>query len=247
MQTKQHRAKTVLITGASSGIGLATARRLAQDGATLVLGARRLDKLQNAVSQIEAAGGTAIACALDVASRTDMAEFVATALHQFGGFDVFINNAGIGPISFLDDLRVDDWDAMIDTNLRGPLYGIAEALPVFRRQKAGHFINIVSTAGLVVSPQMAVYAATKNALRTVGEGLRAESGPHLRVTNISPGFVQTEFASSMTDPAVRSVIEQRMDQIGLSPDAIADAVAFAISQPSSVEVGDLVVRPSAQN
>jgi NADP-dependent 3-hydroxy acid dehydrogenase YdfG len=239
-------SKVVAITGASSGIGLATARLLTSRGAKLVLGARRASRLESVTETIKAEGGDAIACALDVRRRADVAAFVATALERFGRLDVFVNNAGIGPISALDDLRVDDWEEMIDVNLKGPLYGIAEALPVFRRQKSGHFVNVVSTAGLVILPQMAVYAGTKNALRTIAEGLRLESGPDLRITNISPGFVRTDFASSMTDPAVRSAIEERMRDIGLSPDAIARAIAFAIEQPAEVEVGDIVVRPTAQ-
>jgi NADP-dependent 3-hydroxy acid dehydrogenase YdfG len=238
--------KVIAITGASSGIGLATARRLASRGVKLVLGARQASRLEAVTQAIKAEGGDAVACVLDVRRRVDVAAFVATALERFGRLDVFVNNAGIGPISALDNLMVDDWEEMIDVNLRGPLYGIAEALPVFRRQKSGHFVNVVSTAGLVILPQMAVYAGTKNALRTIAEGLRLESGPDLRVTNISPGFVRTDFASSISDPEARSVIQERMRDIGLSPDTIARAIAFAIEQPAEVEVGDIVVRPTAQ-
>jgi len=239
-------SKVIAITGASSGIGLATAKLLAKGGAKLVLGARQADRLEAVAEAIRAEGGDAVACALDVRRRADVATFIAVALERFGRLDVLVNNAGTGPISNLDDLRVDDWEAMIDVNLKGPLYGIAEALPVFRRQQSGHFVNVVSTAGLVIRPQMAVYAGTKNALRTIAEGLRLEAGPHLRVTNVSPGFVQTDFTSSIIDPATKHVIEERMREIGLSPDAIARAIAFAIEQPAEVEVGDIVVRPSAQ-
>jgi NADP-dependent 3-hydroxy acid dehydrogenase YdfG len=239
-------SKVIAITGASSGIGLATAKLLAKGGAKLVLGARQADRLEAVAEAIRAEGGDAVACALDVRRRADVAAFIAVALERFGRLDVLVNNAGTGPISNLDDLRVDDWEAMIDVNLKGPLYGIAEALPVFRRQQSGHFVNVVSTAGLVIRPQMAVYAGTKNALRTIAEGLRLEAGPHLRVTNVSPGFVQTDFTSSIIDPATKHVIEERMREIGLSPDAIARAIAFAIEQPAEVEVGDIVVRPSAQ-
>lgn len=238
--------KIVAITGASSGIGEETARLLAARGAKIVLGARRADRLNVIVDQIMRADGEAIFLAMDVTKRDDLSKMVQLACDRFGRIDVLINNAGIGPISMLDDLRVGDWEEMIDINIKGMLYGIAAALPVFRQQNAGHFINTVSTAGLVMRPTMAVYAATKNAVRTIAEGLRLEAGPHLRVTNVSPGFVRTGFANSMTDPAVRAEIEKRMDEIALSPDAIARAIAFAIEQPAGVEVGDITVRPTAQ-
>lgn len=240
-------SRTVIaITGASSGIGAATAHLLASRGAKLVLGARRLERLTPVVDSIQSGGGSAVGLATDVTRRADIAALVALALERFGRLDVFVNNAGIGPISPLDDLRVEDWEAMIDVNLKGPLYGIAEALPVFRRQESGHFVNVVSTAGLTIRPQMAVYAGTKNALRTIAEGLRQEAGSSLRVTNVSPGFVRTGFAGSITDPAARKAIETTMDEIGLAPEAIARAIAFAIEQPPGVEVGDIVVRPTAQ-
>ncbi|KPB00039.1 SDR family oxidoreductase [Ahrensia marina] len=239
--------KVIAITGASSGIGLATAKLLAQSGAKLVIGARRADRIDAAAEGLRRDGADVISCSLDVTDRASVSAFVSQAVERFGQLDVLVNNAGIAPISALDDLNVDEWDAMIDVNLRGPLYGIAAALPIFRQQGSGHVINIVSTAGLVLAPHMAVYAATKNALRTIGEGLRLESGPDLRVTNVSPGFVQTEFASSIADETVRSAIEKRMGEIGLSADSIAQTVAFAINQPSDVEVGDIVIRPAAQN
>lgn len=159
---------------------------------------------------------------------------------------MLVNNAGVGPISALDELRVDEWDEMIDVNLKGVLYGIAAALPGFRTQGSGQIVNIVSTAGLRIVPRQAVYAATKNAVRTISEGLRQEAGPALRVTVVSPGMVRTEFADSITDPAARSAIREAVAEFAIAPDAIARAIAFAIEQPDDVDVGDIVVRPTAQ-
>jgi NADP-dependent 3-hydroxy acid dehydrogenase YdfG len=171
---------------------------------------------------------------------------VELAGERHGRLDVFINNAGIGPISRFDDLRVDDWEEMIDVNVKGALYGIAAALPVFRRQRSGQLINILSTAGLQIHPLMAVYAGTKNAVRTISEGLRQEAGEDLRVTIISPGFVHTDFAESMTDPEVKAQIVGTRDKMAIAPAAIARAIAFAIEQPADVDVGEIVVRPTAQ-
>ena len=238
--------KVVAITGASSGIGRATALLLAATKTKLVLGARNPERLESVVNAIRAEGGNAVSCKVDVRCRHEMRAFVDTGLKRFGRLDVLVNNAGIGPISLFDELRVEEWEMMIDVNLKGPLYGIAAALPVFRRQGGGHFVNVVSTAGLVLRPQMAVYAATKNALRTIGEGLRLEAGSTLRVTNVSPGFVRTDFTSSMSNQTTKAAIEKTMKEIGLDPEDIARAIAFAIEQPAEVEVGDIVVRPTAQ-
>lgn len=238
--------KVVAITGASSGIGEATALLLARSGARLVLGARRSDRLDELTRQIAAAGGEAACLAMDVRRRDDLAALVALSCGRYGRLDVLVSNAGVGPISLLDDLRVEDWEEMIDVNLKGFLYGIAAALPVFRRQGRGHFVNIISTAGLRIAPMQSVYAGTKNAVRTICEGLRQEAGDRLRVTGISPGFVRTGFAQSMTNPEVRNQTVQRMKEIGLPPEAIARAVAYAIEQPDDVDVGDIVVRPTAQ-
>lgn len=239
--------KVVVITGASSGIGAASASYLGQKGAKLVLGARNLDRLKKVAVEIESSGAAVVFSEIDVRRRADHLKLVDLGLKSFGRIDVFINNAGVGPISLLDELRVDDWDEMIDVNLKGTLYGIAAALPVFRKQEFGHFVNIISTAGLKAIPTMAVYGATKNAVRTVTEGLRQEAGPKLRVTGISPGFVNTNFANSMTDGKIREQISSRMNQIGISPDAIARAIAFAIEQPDDVDVGEIVIRPTAQD
>lgn len=238
--------KVVAITGASSGIGEATALLLAQRGAKIVLGARRTDRLEALATRIAKGGGEAAFAATDVKRREDLSALVALACDRFGKLDVLINNAGVGPISLLDELRVEDWEEMIDVNIKGMLYGIAAALPVFRKQGVGHFVNTISTAGLVINPTMAVYAGTKNAVRTIAEGLRLEAGDRLRVTNVSPGFVATEFADSMTNPGVKAEIVRRMDEIAITPDAIARAIAFAIEQPADVDVGDIVIRPTAQ-
>jgi len=239
--------KVVAITGASSGIGRATAKLLAQRGAVVVLGARREEELAAVVGEITAAGGEAIHRVTDVRHRGDLEALVDLAVEHAGRLDVLVNNAGIGPISRFDALRVDDWDAMIDVNLRGTLYGVAAALPVFQRQKSGQIINIVSTAGIKIVPTMGVYAATKNAVRTITEALRQEAGPHLRVTEISPGMISTNFADSMTDPAVREAMSKRIGDVAISPDAIARGVAYAIEQPADVEVGSIVIRPTAQD
>jgi NADP-dependent 3-hydroxy acid dehydrogenase YdfG len=239
--------KVVAITGASSGIGEATARLLAERGARVVLGARRTEPLEALAGRIAAAGGEAAFARTDVTRREDLTALVALARERFGRLDVVVNNAGIAPASRFDELRVGDWDAMIDVNLRGVLYGIAAALPIFREQGSGHIVNVISTAGLKIVPTQGVYAATKNAVRTLTEALRQEAGGTLRVTGVSPGFVQTDLASSMPDPDVRTAIERRMAEIAISRDAIARAIAFAIEQPDDVDVGDIVVRPTAQD
>lgn len=238
--------KVVAITGASSGIGAATAVLLASRGARVVLGARRADRLREIVLSIETKGGEACLHEMDVTRRADVEGLVALACERFGRLDVFVNNAGIAPISLLDDLKVEDWEAMLDVNVKGPLYGIAAALPVFRRQQSGHFINLLSTAGLVIKPTMAVYAGSKQAMRAIAEGLRQEAGPHLRVTNISPGFIRTGLADSMTDLQAKMSTEKAMGEMAITPDVIARAIAFAIEQPSEVDISDIVVRPTAQ-
>ena len=240
-------SKVVVITGASSGIGRAAALLLAGRGAKVVLGARGADELEAVAREIQESGGDAVYRRTDVSNRQDVLVLVGLATDRHGKLDVLISNAGIGPISKLEDLRVEDWVAMVDVNIKGMLYGIAAALPIFRRQGFGHFVNTISTAGIQMSPTMAVYAATKNAVRTLSEGLRIESEGKYRVTGISPGFVGTSFAESMTDPAVKVEIQKRMDEIALEPEAIARAMAFAIEQPDHVDVGDIVVRPTVQN
>ncbi len=240
--------KIIAITGAGRGIGRSTALHLAARGACVVLGARSEVELADVANEIVGAGGKAVFSVTDVTKRSDLNMLVARACEAFGRLDVMVNNAGIGPISRFDALRIDDWDAMIDVNLRGTLYGIAAALPVFARQGQGHVINVLSTAGLKIVPTMGVYAATKNALRTATEALRQEAGRNLRVTEVSPGFVDTTFAdSSITDETVRATISKQKEQLAISPDAIARAIAFAIEQPGDVEVGSIVVRPTAQD
>ncbi|MEV2211197.1 SDR family oxidoreductase [Streptomyces sp. NPDC050997] len=240
--------KIVAITGASSGIGEATARLLAQRGATVVLAARRSERIDAIAQEVREQGGRAATCVVDVTKAEDLQRLVATTIDQYGRIDVLVNNAGIAPISPLADLDTESWSAMIDVNLRGMLNGVAAALPAFREQGSGHLVSIVSVAGLSgVSPSMAVYAATKNAVRTVHEGLRRESTDGVvRTTAISPGYIRTDLADSMADPNIREQTRKNMDAVGIPPAAVARAVAFAIEQPSDVEIGEINVRPTVQ-
>src|ERR1700741_4144603 len=213
--------KVVAITGASSGIGEGAARVLAERGASVILGARRIERLDDIANEIRDRGGAAATCRADVAIREDLERLVGTAVDEFGQLDVLVSNAGISKVGPISDLDVDGWSAMIDVNLRGVLHGIAAALPVFRRQGRGHFVTTVSTAGLKIVPTMAVYAATKNAVRTLMEGLRQESTDGVvRTTSISPGFVDTELDSSVDDVALREQIRRTMNDFGLPPSEV---------------------------
>ena len=242
----QINGKVVVITGASSGIGEATARRLGGEGAKLVLGARGMDRLKTLASALADEGVEVAHAVTDVKRREDVTRLVELARARFGRLDVLVSNAGVGPIAPLDDLRVEEWEETIDVNVKGVLYGIAAALPIFRAQSAGHFINIASTAAHRTSPNMAVYSASKFAVRALSEGLRQEAGDKLRVTVISPGFTKTNFADSIAHPDLRAQITKGMDTMAISPDAIAKAIAFAIEQPTEVDVGEIIVRPTAQ-
>ncbi|SEF54674.1 NADP-dependent 3-hydroxy acid dehydrogenase YdfG [Actinacidiphila yanglinensis] len=238
--------KVVAITGASSGVGAATARLLARGGAKLVLGARREDRLAGLAADLRGDGAEVAYRRVDVRDRADQAALVELARERFGRLDVLVGNAGIGPISPLDDLRVDDWDTMIDVNVKGLLHGIAAALPVFRAQGHGQFVHTASTAAYRTVPGQAVYSASKAAARTLTEGLRQEAGPSIRVSTVSPGFVATEFLKSVPDPETRASMTETMDAIAIPPEAVARAIRFAIEQPAEVDVNEIVVRPTAQ-
>jgi NADP-dependent 3-hydroxy acid dehydrogenase YdfG len=240
--------KVVAITGASSGIGEATARVLGERGAKVVLGARRVAQLDEIAAELRDRGGQAIVCATDVTRRDDLERLVGTAVAEFGRLDVLVSNAGISKIGCVVDLDGHGWSAMMDVNLQGVLHVIAAALPVFRRQGNGHFVTTVSTAGLNIVHNMAVYAATKNAVRTVLEGLRQESTDGVvRTTAVSPGFVNTDLDSSIDNATVREEIRRNMDAFGMPPEAVAEPIAFAVDQPSGVEIGEITVRPTVQS
>ncbi len=241
MQERQ--SKVVLITGASSGIGEAAARLLAAQGHRVYVGARRTDRLETLVQDIRAKGGTAAFRALDVTSAEDMQAFVRGAEAAFGQVDVIVNNAGVMPLSPLSSLKVNEWDRMIDVNIRGVLHGIAAVLPGMERQGHGQVINVSSIGGLSVSPTAAVYCATKFAVRAISDGLRQETSK-IRVTVVCPGVVESELADTITDDTAR-VAMQSFRRVALHPDAIARAIAYAIEQPDDVDVSEVVVRPTA--
>ena len=236
--------KVVLITGASSGIGEGCARLLAEKGARVVLGARRVERLQQLVEEITAAGGTAIARRLDVTDAADVQAFVDAALAEYGRVDVLLNNAGVMPLSMIEALKLDEWNRMIDVNIRGVLHGIAAALPEMQEQRSGQIINVASIGAYRVSPTAAVYCATKYAVRAISDGLRQEVGGDIRVTLVSPGVVESELAESISDAGAREAMRE-FRKVAISPEAIARAVAYAIEQPADVDVSELVIRPTA--
>ena len=238
--------KVVIITGAGGGIGAATARVLADRGATVVLADRNLGAAEPVARQIEAAGGTAVAMPVDVASRAEVVNLVSAVTDRFGQLDVMVNNAGVGPVSFLHELKLEEWDLMVDVNLRGVLNGVAAALPVFREQEFGQFVNVASTSAFTPTPTMAVYSGVKSAVRALSEGLRKEAGPNLRVAVVSPGFVATEFVQSVSEEETRNALLKQRDAMAISPDAIGRSIAFVIEQPPEVDVNEIVVRPTAQ-
>ena len=237
--------KIALVTGASSGIGQATASRLAADGHHVVIGARREDRLGELAGKIRADGGSVDAVRLDVTDRADVAAFADGAVARHGRIDVIVNNAGVMPLSRLDSLLVDEWDRMIDVNVRGLLHGIAAALPHFQRQGGGHFVTVASVGAHEVVPTGAVYCATKFAAWAITEGLRQEVDPSIRVTTVSPGVVESELADTITEAGAREMmVSYRAETI--PPSAIADAISYAIGQPDDVDVNELVIRPTRQ-
>jgi NADP-dependent 3-hydroxy acid dehydrogenase YdfG len=237
--------KIVLVTGASSGIGEATARHLAASGHHVVLGARRADRLHQLVTELTEAGHHAEYAQLDVTDRDSVKAFVDGALARHGQVDVLVNNAGVMPLSLMAALRVDDWDQTIDVNLRGVLYGIAAVLPTMTERRSGHIINIASTAAHRVDPTGVVYCATKFAVRAVSEGLRQETSD-IRITVVSPGFTRSELTHTGGDPETQSAVRAAAETIALDPSAIAEAIGYAIAQPADVDVSEIIVRPTAQ-
>lgn len=234
--------KVILITGASSGIGAGIARELAKTDAILLLGARRENRLAALAEELRFNGAEVAIKALDVTRRDDVTQFVDYALEKWGRVDVMINNAGIMPLSPMASLRVEEWDQMIDVNIKGVLYGIAAVLPAMLAHQRGHIINIASVGALAVSPTAAVYCATKFAVRAISDGLRQENS-QLRVTCVHPGVVESELASTITDPTAAKAM-QHYRAIALQPDAIGRAVCYAIEQPEEVDVNEIVVRPT---
>lgn len=239
--------KTVVITGASSGMGAAAARHLAEKGANVVLGARRTDRIEALMAEIAEAGGKAIAVATDVTKREDLLRLVGAAVETYGRIDVLINNAGVMPLSPLERVKVDEWDQMIDVNLKGVLYGVAAALPHMIAQKSGHIINVSSVAGHKLFGGSAVYSATKFAVRALSEGLRQEMAPHnIRATIISPGAVKTELLDHISETDVQKANQDYVGQIGVPAETLARLVAFAINEPEDVGINEILFRPTAQ-
>jgi len=241
------KGKVVVITGASSGLGEATAKHLSAEGAIVVLGARRSDRIRSLADELNAKGGKALAVATDVTHHDQVKKLVDAAVDKFGRIDVMINNAGLMPHSPLERLKIEDWNRAIDVNIKGVLYGIAAALPHMQRQKSGHIINVSSVAGHKVTPNGAVYCATKHAVRVISEGLRQEVKPYnIRTTIISPGAVATELPDSITEPDIAEGARKFYKEVAIPADSFARTVAFAMSQPDDVDVNEILFRPTRQ-
>ena len=237
--------KVVVITGASSGLGEATAKMLAQKGAKLVLGARREERLKQLVDDIKNSGGEAIYKTVDVTKRSEVEALADAARDEFGRIDVLVNNAGLMPLAPLDELKVDEWDQMIDVNIKGVMYGVGAVLPTMRKQESGHIINLSSVAGHVVFPGATVYCATKFAVKAISEGIRQESNGQIRSTNISPGAVATELMDHISHKDSKEMADDLYND-AIDSDSIARAITFAIEQPGEVDVNEMVIRPTKQ-
>jgi NADP-dependent 3-hydroxy acid dehydrogenase YdfG len=248
MGTSNIADKVVVITGASSGIGKSTAKLLARHGARVVLGARRMDRIDAVVKEISATGGKAIGFAVDVTKRAELEALIQGAVDSFGRVDVMVNDAGIMPIAPMAALKVEEWDRMIDVNIKGLLYGVAAVLPIMQKQKQGHIINMASVFGIkVFAPGATVYCATKSAVRALTEGLRMElHSQNIRCTMVSPGAVATELPESSSEEATRKNLRE-FYKMALPADSIARAIAYAIEQPAEVEIDEVVIRPTAQD
>lgn len=246
MNSNTIHGKVVLITGASSGIGEVTARLLAKEGATVVLAARRKDKLQKIAEDIARDGGVASCHEVDVTKKSQVDKMIADATAQHGRIDALVSNAGLMALSPIASAKTGEWDRMIDLNIKGMLYGIAAIWPVFEKQKSGHFINIASIAGLKVAPGNTVYCATKHAVRALSEGLRMESLGKFRVTVVSPGYVESELMYGTSDETTRNGVVEAYKQNAIPADSIAEAISYAISQPDHTSINEIVVRPTVQ-
>ena len=248
MGTSNIADKVVVITGASSGIGKSTAKLLARHGARVVLGARRMDRIDAVVKEISATGGKAIGFAVDVTKRAELEALIQGAVDSFGRVDVMVNDAGIMPIAPMAALKVEEWDRMIDVNIKGLLYGVAAVLPIMQKQKQGHIINMASVFGIkVFAPGATVYCATKSAVRALTEGLRMElHSQNIRCTMVSPGAVATELPESSSEEATRENLRE-FYKMAIPADSIARAIAYAIEQPAEVEIDEIVIRPTAQD
>ena len=239
--------KVVIITGASSGMGAAAAKHLSTLGATVVLGARRADRIEKLAAEINNGGARALAVTVDVINLEQMKNLVDTTVQKFGRVDVIINNAGVMPLSLVESLKVEEWNTMIDVNIKGVLNGIAAVLPYMKAQKSGQIINTASVAGHKIFSGSAVYSATKFAVRALTEGLRMEVIPYnIRTTIVCPGAVKTELLEQITDADVRKANEEYVGEVGISPDSFARVVAFAISQPEDMDINEIIFRPTAQ-
>ncbi|MFT2215479.1 SDR family oxidoreductase [Rhizobium giardinii] len=239
--------KVVVITGASSGLGEATARHLAERGAIVVLGARRRERIDALAAELTSKGCRAVAVETDVTDRKQVQNLVDTAVRQFGHVDVLLNNAGLMPLAPLERLKVDEWDRMIDVNIKGVLYGIAAALPYMKKRKSGHIINVSSVYGHVVDPGAAVYCATKFAVRALSEGLRKEVKPYnIRTTIISPGAVSTELLEHISEKDIQAGAKDFVSKIAVGADTFARTVAFAVNEPDDVDINEILFRPTAQ-
>ena len=240
--------KVVIVTGASSGIGYATALTLSKSGAKVAIGARRTDKLLELENKIRQNGGEVFSQKLDVTKKSDCDSFVDATLKKWGGVDILVNNAGLMPLSFVKNLKIDEWDQMIDVNIKGVLYCTAAVIPHMYAKKSGHIINISSVAGRIVFPSGSVYCATKHAVTAFSEGLRQEfsTRSNIRVTCIEPGVVSTELTNTITDESLQSFVETSKKMNSLNAEDIANAILFAVEAPSHVNINEVLIRPTTQ-